>query len=247
MFKRLKSLWKGVERPDPPDGLIYAIGDIHGRLDLLDTLLARIAQDADGAPYELVFLGDYIDRGDQSCGVIDRLIEVKASTIPSSFLMGNHEATLRDFLKGEPVGPSWMQFGGGETLLSYGVRPPLGRGEEAGWEETRQALAEAISAEQQAFYGQLDLSVERGCYLFVHAGVDPDAPLDQQTERSLLWIRDAFLSATRPLERIIVHGHTPEDQPYADKRRIGLDTGAYLTGRLTAARLQSGEVRFIST
>ena len=247
MFKRLKSLWKGVERPDPPEGLIYAIGDIHGRLDLLDTLLDLIAKDADGAPCELVFLGDYIDRGDQSRGVIDRLIEVQSWSLSSCFLMGNHEATLLDFLKGGPVGPSWMQYGGGETLLSYGVRPPLGRGTDEEWEDTRQALASAISPEQLAFYQSLQLSAERGCYLFVHAGVDPNTPLAQQTERSLLWIRDEFLSATRPLERVIVHGHTPEDQPHADDRRIGLDTGAYLTGRLTAVRLEHGQTRFIST
>lgn len=237
----------GVKRPDPPQGLIYAIGDIHGRLDLLDKLLDSIVRDAGSAPCELIFLGDYIDRGDQSRQVIDRLIEIQGWSCRSSFLMGNHEATLLDFLKGEPVGPSWMQYGGAETLLSYDVRAPVGQGTEAEWGATREALAAAITPKQLAFYQGLQLSAERGCYLFVHAGVDPHTPLDQQTERSLLWIRYEFLSSTRNLDRIIVHGHTPEDVPFADGRRIGVDTGAYLTGRLSAVRLEHGQTRFLST
>lgn len=240
---------QGAEpRPAPPEQMIYAVGDIHGRLDLLERLSQRLIDHAAGTPAEIIFLGDYIDRGQDSAGVVSFLLsDPFPDTFTCTYLKGNHEATLLDFLSNPQVGPSWAQFGGGETLISYGVRAPLGRLDEAGWAKTSADLAAQLPAGHLSFYQQLALSAERGCYFFAHAGVDPETPLDQQDEASLLWVRDAFLNDSRTLPRIIVHGHTPAPGPFADQRRIGLDTGAYQTGVLTAACLMAGRVSFLST
>jgi len=235
-------------RPPPPSGPVAAIGDIHGRRDLLVRLLNKIRNEIRGERCELIFLGDYIDRGADSRGVLDILVDLSEDDeFETVFLKGNHEATMLDFLSSPDVGPSWAQFGGDETLLSYGVRPPLRKNDKAGWHEARDALVRNLPDTHLDFLRGLDLSAERGCYLFVHAGVDPDRPLDEQDESSLLWIRDAFLEDRRRLPRIVVHGHTPEPEAHADGRRIGLDTGAYQTGILTACLIRGSETRFIST
>lgn len=235
-------------RPAPPGHSIYAVGDIHGRLDLLEDLSRKIMDHAAGAPAEIIFLGDYIDRGPDSAGVVSFLLSRPfPPTMECVFLKGNHEATLLDFLSNPGAGSAWAQYGGSETLLSYGVRAPLGKLDEEGWARASAQLARQLPAGHLSFYQNLVLSAERGCYFFAHAGVDPGSPLDQQDEASLLWVRDAFLSDPRKLPRIIVHGHTPAAEPYADQRRIGLDTGAYQTGVLTAACLKAGEVSFLST
>lgn len=235
-------------RPPPPAGTIVAIGDVHGRRDLLVRLLNKIRNAAQGEPCELIFLGDYIDRGGDSRGVLDILVELSdGDEFETVFLKGNHEATMLDFLSSPTVGPTWAQFGGDETLISYGVRPPLRKNDETGWYEAREALLRNLPQAHLDLLRRLELSVERGCYLFVHAGVNPNCPLDEQEEASLLWIRDDFLEDRRRLARIIVHGHTPEPEAHADDRRIGLDTGAYQTGILTACLIRDGETRFIST
>jgi len=235
-------------RPAPPEHTIYAVGDIHGRLDLLKVLCGKITAHAQGAPAEVIFLGDYIDRGPQSAGVVDYLISNPfPASMKCTYLKGNHEATLLEFLSNPMVGPSWVQFGGGETLLSYGVRMPLGSLDEQGWAQACADLAREMPQAHLDFYRSLDLSAERGLYFFAHAGVDPDVAIERQEEASLLWVRDAFLEDTRRLARIIVHGHTPAPEPHADHRRIGLDTGAYQTGVLTAACLEAGRVSFLRT
>lgn len=237
-----------VARPAPPEHTIYAIGDIHGRLDLLKRLCAKIVSHAQGRPAEIIFLGDYIDRGPDSAGVVDYLL---SNPFPASmwctYLKGNHEATLLEFLSNPMVGSSWVQYGGGETLLSYGVRTPLGRLDEQVWAQACADLAHRMPESHLAFYKGLHVSAERGLYFFAHAGVDPDVAIERQDEASLLWVRDAFLDDTRTLARVIVHGHTPAPEPYADHRRIGLDTGAYQTGVLTAACLEAGRVGFLDT
>lgn len=235
-------------RPAPPGHRIYAVGDIHGRLDLLEQITGQIRDHARGAQAEVIFLGDYIDRGPESARVVDFLIDDPfGGAMACTFLKGNHEATLLDFLVNPAVGPAWMQYGGGETLMSYGVRAPLGKSDEAGWAEASQALTRILPGEHVGFYQRLQVSAERGLYFFAHAGVDPDRPLENQDEASLLWVREPFLNDTRKLSRVIVHGHTPASMPYADERRIGLDTGAYQTGKLTAACLERGSVTFLST
>jgi serine/threonine protein phosphatase 1 len=185
-----------------------------------------------------VFLGDYIDRGPASPGVIDFVRALAgAGTFEVRALMGNHEEVMLQFLDDPAVGASWVEFGGGETLAAYGVPPPLGRGDLAGWEAAREALGRRLPGDHLAFLTGLELSASYGDYLFVHAGVRPSMPLDRQTAADILWIRDEFLHHEGRLDKVVVHGHTPEARPYLGRHRIGIDTGAYATGVLTGVRL----------
>ncbi len=241
-----------VPAPTTGGALIYAVGDIHGRLDLLEQLLGKIGEDAEGRPAEgrpiLIFIGDYIDRGPSSRGVIDAVIAAEEEgAFEVRALKGNHEAQLLAFLEDPRAGAAWLEFGGAETLLSYGVVPPSGRTNEEAWEQTRLVFAEALPARHKAFLDGLELAVICGDYLFVHAGVRPGVPLDQQSEHDLLWIRDDFLTSDRPIEKVVVHGHTPEAAPYIGRNRIGIDTGAYATAKLTAARLFGTEQAVLQT
>lgn len=235
-----------------PDGQrVYAIGDIHGRADLLKKLLAEIQQDALGGNYRgrpaLVFLGDYIDRGFQSREVIDILLGDLMSPFETYFLKGNHEAAMLQFLSEPTMGPRWVEHGGAETLVSYGVRPPRSRTATDDWAMASQELKRLLPSAHLNFLRSLQLTVRFGDYLFVHAGVRPGVELEQQSEYDMLWIRDEFLNDTRPLGAVVVHGHTPASQPHHDSRRVGLDTGAYISGQLTAARFEHEDVKFIST
>ncbi len=244
----LKSMFGGRRRREAPSIPVYAIGDIHGRRDLLVRLLNKIHSHCGDRQAELIFLGDYIDRGPDSPGVVDCLLESpRLKRFPCTFLKGNHEATMLDFLRDPEVGPSWVQYGGIETMLAYGVRPPALKNNSEAWAETSQSLAAAIPTHHKRFFSDLTLTAERGDYLFVHAGVDPEKPLKDQTERDLLWIREAFLESSRRHEHVIVHGHTPEPEPVHNARRIGIDTGAYHTGVLTAVYISDTEPEFIST
>jgi serine/threonine protein phosphatase 1 len=222
--------------------LIYAVGDVHGRLDLLEDLLGQIAADAakikPSGDMVLVLLGDYIDRGAYSRGVIDCLIRL--SGVPGvelRVLKGNHEQALLDFLDEPEIGPAWVQQGGAATLVSYGVAAPQTRNAAELWAQASEALAEALPPEHLRFLRGLELYAEYGDYIFVHAGLRPGVPLERQSERDLLWIRDEFLEASGPFPKVVVHGHSPEPEPFLGKHRLGLDTGAYATGILTAARL----------
>ncbi len=250
------SLTKQVHIPGPPALVpagrrVYAIGDVHGRADLLVRLLKDLHADIASGGFEgrpiLVMLGDYVDRGFQSKDVIDILMGELMSPFETYFLKGNHEAAMLQFLNDPSIGPRWAEFGGAETLVSYGVRPPRTRTAMEEWSIASEALNKAMPREHVNFLTNLDLSVRIGDYVFVHAGVRPGVPLDQQTEYDLLWIRDEFLSDSRALGAVIVHGHTPTTSPHKDSRRIGVDTGAYLSGRLTAARFEHDSVAFIST
>lgn len=252
-----KSLFK--PKPPPPTGpstggrLIYAIGDVHGRLDLLDGLVQAVSEDYRGLgrqdPPVLVMLGDYIDRGAQSSAVIDRLIALQAQSAEGQFefraLMGNHEETLLYFLDDAMAGPSWVEHGGGETLASYGVQPPVGRAVPEAWERTRQAFRDGFPPAHEVFLRQLELMVVYGDYVFVHAGVRPGLPLERQTSIDLLWIRNEFLDTDHGLAATVVHGHTPVEDPFVSRQRINVDTGAYATGVLTAVRLDTGAPKII--
>ncbi len=230
---------------------IYAVGDVHGRADLLVRLIAEITADASRGSFTgrpiLVFLGDYIDRGFQSREVIDVLLGESMSPFETYFLKGNHEAAMLQFLDDPQIGPRWASFGGIETLVSYGVRPPVNRASSEAWAQASADLKAALPSAHLRFLANLDLSVRIGDYVFVHAGVRPGVPLEKQTEQDMLWIRDAFLADRRPLGVVVVHGHTPAVLPYRDGRRVGLDTGAYLSGRLTAARFEHDSVEFLTT
>lgn len=232
--------------------LIYAVGDVHGRLDLLGALLVKIGEDVlaqapDRQP-SLIFLGDYVDRGPSSRGVIDRLIQLQGeAAFDVRALKGNHEEQMLLFLNDAKAGPAWAEFGGAQTMVSYGVTPPQSRTDAEAWEDARRAFAEAVPQAHLDFLSRLELAVVCGDYLFVHAGVRPGVPLEQQSERDLMWIRDEFLSSDRHHGKVVVHGHTPADAPFLGHNRIGIDTGAYATGTLTAVRLQHEERFMLQT
>lgn len=233
--------------------MVYAVGDVHGRLDLLDGLIARMTDDYRALdrkdPPVLVMLGDYVDRGAQSSAVIDRLIALRAQAGEGLFdfraLMGNHEETLLHFLDDPMAGPSWVEYGGGQTLASYGVHPPVGRAEPEAWEEARLAFRAAFPPAHEAFLRGLELMVVYGDYVFVHAGVRPGLPLERQVAADLLWIRNDFLDNPHGLKATVVHGHTPVEEVFVGRQRINVDTGAYATGVLTAVRLDGGEPQII--
>jgi serine/threonine protein phosphatase 1 len=228
------------------DRPVYAVGDIHGCVDLLTALLARIESDAARLQPRkspaLVFLGDYVDRGPDSRGVIDVVLSAQAEgRFEVRALKGNHEEALLGFLADADFGPVWADFGGQQTLQSYGVPPPSLRSDIAAWERAREALGQALPPEHLTFLSGLELTCVYGDYVFVHAGVRPGVRLADQAERDLLWIRDEFLYARGPFEGVVVHGHTPEAEPFVGDNRIGIDTGAYATGVLTAIRLLGAE------
>jgi serine/threonine protein phosphatase 1 len=236
----------------PAGHAVYAIGDIHGRLDLLDDLLVRISEDAKGyradQQRDVVFLGDYIDRGSESRGVVERLLADPLSGFSKVYLMGNHEEAMLAFLDGQSDGLDWLSFGGLETLLSYGVPlRSMPRSEDAVL-SLRQSLVEAVPRRHVDFFRSCILHHDAGDYVFVHAGVRPGIALEGQNPTDLLWIRDDFLRSKVPLPgRIVVHGHTICDLPQNREHRINIDTGAFVSGRLTCLVLRGTERRFLST
>lgn len=253
-FERSSSKPASPPRTDariPAGRRVYAIGDVHGRADLLKRLLDDLNADARRGEYSgkpiLIFLGDYVDRGFQSKDVLNILLGKTVSSFETYFLKGNHEQAMLQFLEDPTIGPRWAEYGGAETLVSYGVQPPRSRTNLDEWIRASADLRQAMPAEHIQFLQTLELSVRIGDYVFVHAGMKPGVPLDQQEEHDILWIRDEFINDRRPFEAVIVHGHTPLQKPYRDGRRIGLDTGAYLTGKLTAARFEHDVVQFITT
>ena len=232
-----------------PDGVrVYAIGDVHGRADLLRILLGRIQSDLESRPVEeciLVYLGDYVDRGADSKGVIDLLIKGPPFEAETHFLKGNHEDALLSFMEDPGFLRMWRDYGGMETLASYGVKVPGdGVGEE--WiREVHKQFTDNLPLTHLAFLQGLELSYSKGDFGFVHAGVRPGTAFENQQAADLLWIRDPFLASKRNHGKIIVHGHTPQEQPVIKKNRLGIDTGAYITGSLTAAVIEGTTFRFL--
>jgi serine/threonine protein phosphatase 1 len=222
---------------------LYVIGDIHGRLDLLDRAIAAIHGDVavHGADGLTVTVGDYIDRGPDSRGVLDRLIENPFPT-PYVALKGNHEQFLQRFMVDPAIGSQWRPQGGEQTLLSYGV--PVQR-HMLSDEEAADRLRAAIPASHVGFLQSLKLSLTVGGYFLCHAGVRPGVPLERQSEDDLLWIRGEFLNSKMDFGKIVVHGHTPVAEPEVLANRINVDTGAFATGRLTCAALDGNSQRFL--
>ncbi len=229
--------------PAVPSGtVVWAVGDIHGRRDLLVPLVEAMAADlreSQAARKMVIFLGDYIDRGPDSRGVV-RLL----SALPSSwgvewrFLKGNHEQAMLDFLEDPAEGSRWCEYGGDSALRSWGLRvPDLAHRTEA-WARVAADLRHRLTPEETAFLEGLELSVTVGDYFFSHAGARPGLALDRQSPHDLMRIRQPFLDSREAFERVVVHGHTPAPDVHADGRRIGIDTKAYDTGVLTALRLE---------
>lgn len=241
-----------VTNSSVPEGIcVYAFGDVHGRADLLERLFVKveadIAEHAKDQNIVLVFLGDYIDRGFQSREVVDFLLSERISQYQCIFLKGNHEEALMKFMTDPSFGPRWAGYGGLETLTSYSVRPPRIRTAGEEWGIACDALNEAMPPDHRRFFNSLEISATIGDYIFVHAGLRPGRPLEEQVEEDALWIREEFLKDNSSFGVIVVHGHTPIAAPYRDFRRIGIDTGAYLSGKLTAACFMRSDVRFITT
>jgi serine/threonine protein phosphatase 1 len=231
-------------RPTPSER-IYAIGDIHGRLDLLERAVAAIRRDVErhGPAALTVTVGDYIDRGPQSRGVLDRLAD---NPFPTSYvaLKGNHEALLEGFLADPGLGPFWARQGGIETLRSYGVMiGPLAN--DADFVDAARQLRGVMPAAHVDFLRSLKISLSRGRYFFCHAGVRPGLPLERQSDEDMLWIRDEFLLSRADFGKIVVHGHTPVGEPEVLANRIGIDTGAFASDRLTCVALDDGRCRFL--
>ena len=227
----------------------YAVGDIHGRLDLLDRLLARIESDRAVRPARktlLVFLGDLIDRGPASAQVVERLRTCRADGVRTIFLLGNHEEVLLRILDGDTsLIASWLRFGGAECLRSYGADPAriAALDDEAALDEVRKAIARPHVDFLRSFVD----TCRFGDYLFVHAGIRPGVSIDQQLQSDLRWIREPFLFDESDHGCIVVHGHTISPEVEERPNRIGIDTGAYRTGILTALVLDGSERRYLDT
>lgn len=241
--------WRKKKKGQPrtPRGYrAYAVGDVHGRLDLLNQLLAQIEQDVARRPARrilLVMLGDLIDRGPDSCGVVERLRTFRHDLITPQFLTGNHEEVLLRILRGERgILANWLKFGGSECLMSYGCDPAT---LDAKNERTAlSAISRAIPVEHKRFIAGFADTLSFGDYLFVHAGIRPGVDLSLQTQVDLRWIRSPFLESEDDHGAIVVHGHSINPSVENRANRIGIDTGAYRTGVLTALALE-GEQRWI--
>jgi serine/threonine protein phosphatase 1 len=232
-------------QPKLPDGIrIYAIGDIHGRADLLQDVFAAIDHHlARAGPARAlhVFLGDYIDRGPASRQAIELLIE-RSHRHESIFLKGNHEAFLFEVLHDASRLEAWKEYGGFHTLMSYGLAPSI-KPDQAEQKELVHALLHGMPKHHHRFFNSLRLSLLCGDFFFVHAGVKPGVPLRQQREEDMLWIRDEFLQSDEDFGKFVVHGHTPVPKPDIRPNRINIDTGAYATGILTLLTIE-GERMF---
>ena len=234
-----------------PEGCrVYAIGDIHGRAQLLETLLGKIEDDLSTSKLQdvfVIFLGDYVDRGENSKKVIDLILKWKKKGITKVALKGNHEAMMLAYLQKPDMGELWFNNGGNATLLSYGVAmdPKLALHErlEAAQKDFKAKLPKAHAD----FLNSLKLSFDVGDYFFVHAGARAGTPLNQQTEDDMLWIRGDFLESRKRFEKIVVHGHSIHWDPVVSERHISVDTGAYVTGKLTSVVLEGENVRFLQT
>ena len=234
-------------KPRVPAGRrIYAVGDVHGRADLLSDLFMRIDDDLEVRPTAdsvQVFLGDYIDRGPNSRQVIDLLI-ARRRRRDVLFLKGNHEACALQFLSDPTVLSKWLNMGGINTLLSYGVMPTR-RDDLESQHNVSTALRQAMPDSHRRFIEGLALSFTCGDFFFVHAGVRPGISLQGQSQQDLLWIRDDFLLHEEDFGMVVVHGHTPIYEPDIRSNRINIDTGAYATGRLTCLVLEGDDVSFL--
>lgn len=234
----------------PQGERIYAVGDIHGRSDLLADLIEQINADMRWGEAErctVVFLGDYIDRGADSRDVVEILTERPFGKTDTICLIGNHEAVLLQFLQDAEIGRDWVRFGGDMTLASYGVR--LNREDPSIAEllDAQANLTASLPSHHLAFFQDLKLSFRAGDYLFVHAGIRPGVPLQEQDGNDLIWIRDRFIKSEADFGCVVVHGHTPNLEIQNLHNRVGVDTGAYFSGRLTAAVLEGDTRRFLTT
>ena len=248
---KVRNAFSGNSGPAGPDGYrAYAIGDIHGRLDLLEILLTKIEADIASRPRSenlIIFLGDLIDRGPDSATVVERLRTYGPGDAAMVFLSGNHEEVMLRILAGERGGllADWLKFGGAECLASYGLDPAVlaTKGEAAALKAVKAAVPKAHAE----FLASFADTFRFGDYLFVHAGIRPGLGIADQSQRDLRWIREPFLEDDKDHGFVVVHGHTISSKVEERANRIGLDTGAYRTGILTALAVEGGERWFLDT
>lgn len=242
----------GLQTARVPEGVrVYVVGDIHGCIGLLDQLHDLVVADARAARGGLrniiVYLGDYVDRGLHSREVLDVLSGPPLPGFDPVFLRGNHDQQFLDFFEDPRSGAVWFRYGGDATVYSYGVRIPGSVGAADRFTYIRDELAEKVPQPHIEFLARTQLYCEIGDYAFVHAGIRPELPLDRQVPEDLMWIRDAFLDYDRPLDKVVVHGHSVSDQPQLREHRIGIDTGACYGNALTCLVLEDGARRFLSS
>lgn len=242
MFGRVR---KNVpERRGSQAEILWAIGDVHGRHDLLARLLQHIREEAQSLPLpvRVIILGDFIDRGAQTKEVIDDLLALHDDDrLNATLLMGNHEQQMLAFLQDWRQGEIWCRYGGDSTLASFGLRPPTVSHSRAGWEALSEDLRYRLGARRLQLLRQLQYYAVFGSYLFVHAGIRPGRPLAKQSVEDLLSIRKDFTGSSKHADWTIVHGHTRTAEVHSDARRISIDTGAYQTGRLSSLKILEDE------
>ncbi|MEZ5802216.1 MAG: metallophosphoesterase family protein [Rhizobiaceae bacterium] len=231
-----------------PEGMrLYAIGDVHGCAEHLAEMHRLIAAEIERdrpRDWRIVHLGDYIDRGPDSKGVLARLIEAKARDARHIALLGNHDAGFLDFLAEPTHHGLFARFGGETTAASYGVS--VNFGDPAALERGHAALTKAMPRSHIDFLAKLSLSVCFGDFFFCHAGIKPGVPLDRQQAEQLIWIRDEFLDCPTLHPKVVVHGHTPTERPEVMSNRVNIDTGCYRTSVLTALVVDGAEKRFLT-
>ena len=236
----------GDAKPEA-DTRVYAIGDVHGCADQLRELISLIDLDQQTRPsknHKIIFLGDYVDRGPANREVIEYLIELKNSPRNVEFVLGNHDERILSFLEDPAlVWDNVMRWGGARTLEDYGIVPDPSENEE----QVSARFGNAFPDDHFAFLQSLPRFTSSGDYFFCHAGVRPDVPLSEQTDQDLIWIRYDFLLHEGEFEKVVVHGHTPGDEPEVKTNRINVDTHCYESGVLTAVVLEDTNYRFLQT
>ena len=240
-----------IPPPRTPDGQrIYVIGDIHGRHDLLRRMHGLIMDDSSGSgavAKTVLYLGDYVDRGPESFEIVDTLIDRPLSGFDHVFLKGNHEDMLLRFLENGECADIWLSNGGAETLRSYGIDADPFSWTPSSVCALRDEFRAALPDIHLGFFRGLEHHRVFGDYVFVHAGLRPGIDLDGQHGRDLMWIRHEFLQWESPFPGVVVHGHSIAPQPEFRANRIGIDTGAYRSGRLTCLILEGTERRILQT
>ncbi|WP_024506549.1 metallophosphoesterase family protein [Bradyrhizobium sp. ARR65] len=245
MSRRSATDSPSIAHSTPAETRIYAVGDVHGRADLLSETMERIDEDLWRRPVSYaveIYLGDYVDRGPDSKEVID-LLATRLVRNNAVCLRGNHEELLERFLYDPAILSSWLKLGAMQTLASYGVSLRHD-GTESNY-DLHQRFCRAFPKAHALFLKCLKPWICCGDYLFVHAGIRPNVPLDRQTMRDLLWIRSEFLDSPRDHGKLIVHGHTPVPHPDVRSNRINIDTGAWRSGILTCVILEDTSIQFL--
>jgi len=234
---------------DTAGAAVYAIGDVHGCLDLLLALERLIVADAEELPGRklIVMLGDYVDRGPASSQVLDHLVAPPPAGFERICLAGNHEVAMLDYLDGRIALADWMKLGAGPTLLSYGMDPERLGTLYPSARQVDEVIRSAIPAAHIAFLRSLPILIEAKRYIFVHAGLRPELDLDRQSDEDLVFIRSAFYDKAHLMKKYVVHGHTPVREAKLEGTRINVDTGAFFSGRLTALRIWQNKGRYLTT